>query len=63
MAVIVVQINGKLRAQFSAEIDASREALEAAARNLDKIKPYLEGKTVKKAVVVPKKLVNFVITE
>jgi leucyl-tRNA synthetase len=60
-ATIVVQINGKLRAQFSAAIDASQQALEAAARDLDKIRPHLEGKTIKKVVVVPKKLVNFVV--
>jgi leucyl-tRNA synthetase len=60
---IIVQINGKLRAQFPAAIDASREALEAAARDCEKVKPYIEGKTVKRVVVVPKKLVNFVVTE
>jgi leucyl-tRNA synthetase len=60
-ATIVVQINGKLRAQFNAAIDASQQALEAAARDLDKIRPHLEGKTIKKVVVVPKKLVNFVV--
>jgi leucyl-tRNA synthetase len=63
MVNIVVQINGKLRAQFPATIDASREALEAAARDCEKVKPYLEGKTVKKVIVVPKKLVNFVVAE
>ncbi|MGB7568273.1 MAG: leucine--tRNA ligase [Chitinivibrionales bacterium] len=57
---IVVQINGKLRAQFSAAIDASQQELESAARDLEKIKPLLEGKTIKKVIVVPKKLVNFV---
>ncbi len=58
---IVVQINGKLRAQFSAAIDASQQSLESAARDLEKIRPHLEGKRIKKVVVVPKKLVNFVV--
>jgi leucyl-tRNA synthetase len=59
--VIVVQVNGKLRAQFSANVNATAEELEAFARGSDKVKPHIEGKTVKKVVVVPKKLVNFVV--
>jgi leucyl-tRNA synthetase len=59
--VIVVQVNGKLRGQFSAPAGATAQELEASARESDKVKPYLSGKQVKKVVVVPKKLVNFVV--
>ena len=62
-AVIVVQVNGKLRGQFSAPVDATAPRLEAAARALEKVKPHLDGVTVKKVIVVPKKLVNFVVTQ
>jgi leucyl-tRNA synthetase len=59
--VIVVQVNGKLRGQFSAPAGATPQELEACARASDKVKPHLDGKTVKKVIVVPKKLVNFVV--
>jgi len=58
---IVVQVNGKLRAEFAASADSSQDALTETALNLDKVKPFLAGKTVKKVVVVPKKLVNIVV--
>jgi leucyl-tRNA synthetase len=58
---IVVQVNGKLRAEFSAPVDATQDSLREAAMALDKVKPHLFGKTVKKVVVVPKKLVNIVV--
>lgn len=60
-ATVVVQINGKLRARFSAPSDAKREELERSALELEKIKQLLEGKQPKKVVVVPGKLVNIVI--
>ncbi len=59
LATIVVQINGKVRAQFTAEINATEDAVrdagqEAAAR-------WLEGKQIRKAIFVANRLVNFVI--
>ena len=41
--------------------DIDKDALEAAARSDEKIKPLLDGKTIKKVIVVPGKLVNLVI--
>jgi leucyl-tRNA synthetase len=61
IVVIVVQVNGKLRGQFSAQVTATAQELEQAARENEKAKPFIEGKTVKKVIVVPKKLVNFVV--
>jgi leucyl-tRNA synthetase len=58
---VVIQVNGKLRGQFTAPVAASKEDLEAAARTNDKVQQHLEGKTIKKVIVVPKKLVNFVV--
>lgn len=58
---IVFLVNGKLRAKEELPVDMSKEALLEHAYNNDKIKQYIEGKTVVKEVVVPKKLVNIVI--
>jgi leucyl-tRNA synthetase len=56
-----VQVNGKLRDVIRVKTDASAAEIEAAARASDKVKPFLEGKTIRKVIVVPNKLVNFVI--
>ena len=58
---IPVQVNGKLRDVLKVAAEASREELEAAALASEKVKPYIEGKTVKKIIVVPKKLVNIAV--
>jgi leucyl-tRNA synthetase len=58
---IPVQVNGKLRAKVVVPAEATREQLEAAARSDEKIATHLAGKTVKKVVVVPGKLVSFVV--
>ena len=59
---IAVQVNGKLRATIAASPTATKDELEAAAKAVDKIQPFLEGKTMRRVVVVPKRLVNFVVT-
>ncbi|MEO6183798.1 MAG: class I tRNA ligase family protein, partial [Verrucomicrobiota bacterium] len=58
---IPVQVNGKLRDKLVIAADATQQQLEAAALASDKIKPFIEGKEIKKIVVVPKKLVNIVV--
>jgi leucyl-tRNA synthetase len=58
---IAVQVNGKLRGVIQVPADADNAALEAAARASEKIQPFLEGKTIKKVIVVPRKLVNIVV--
>jgi leucyl-tRNA synthetase len=58
---IPVQVNGKLRGRVVVPADADRDAIEAAARADERIAALLEGKTVRKVVVVPGKLVNFVV--
>ena len=54
---IPVQVNGKLRDVIRIRLDASPAEIEAAARASEKAKPFLDGKTVKKVIVVPRKLV------
>jgi leucyl-tRNA synthetase len=58
---VPVQINGKLRGLVRVPIDASREALETAARAEEKVQAALAGKTVVKVIVVSGKLINFVV--
>ena len=58
---IPVQLNGKLRGRVIVAAGARGTEIEQAARADPKIAVLLEGKTVKKVVVVPGKLVNFVV--
>ncbi len=57
---IVVQVNGKLRDKVTVALDATDAELEAAALANQKVQNALAGKSVRKVVVVPKKLVNIV---
>jgi leucyl-tRNA synthetase len=57
---IVVQVNGKVRAKLNVPADASKEQLEQIAMEDAKIKEQIEGKTVRKVIAVPGKLVNIV---
>ncbi len=58
---LVVQLNGKLVDRVPAPAEASREQLEEIARGSGKLAARLNGKQIVKAVVVPGKLVNFVV--
>jgi leucyl-tRNA synthetase len=58
---IPVQVNGKLRDVIKVPASADNAALEAAAKASEKVKPFLAGKTIKKVIVVPKKLVNIAV--
>jgi len=58
---VVLQVNGKLRDRMQAPAAASREDLEALARDRPRMQELLDGHEVAKVVVVPGKLVNFVV--
>ena len=58
---IVCQINGKVRAKLMLSKDASKDEIIAAAKENDNVKKYLEGATIVKEIVVPGKLVSFVV--
>ena len=58
---LVLQVNGKLRSRLQAPSDASREALEALALADENVQRFIEGKPVRKLIVVPGKLVNIVV--
>ncbi|MBH0231090.1 leucine--tRNA ligase [Halobacillus yeomjeoni] len=57
---IVVQVMGKVRAKMMVNKDASKEDLEKQALENENVQPWLEGKTVRKVIAVPGKLVNIV---
>ena len=57
---MVIQVNGKKRDMMTVAKDAAKEDIEAAAQALDNVKPFTEGLTVRKVIVVPGKLVNIV---
>ncbi len=58
---IPIQVSGKLRDRIVVNAEASQEEIERAALACGKVKPFLEGKTIKKIIIVPKKLVNIVV--
>jgi leucyl-tRNA synthetase len=58
---IPVQINGKLRDRVVVPADASEEDIKSAALATEGAQKYMEGKSPKKVIVVPKKLVNIVV--
>ncbi len=60
---MVIQVNGKLRSNIEVAIDSSKDELEKAALQNETVKKHLEGKTVKKIIIVPNKLINIVVGE
>jgi len=58
---LVVQVNGKLRDRIEAAAEADRDELLQLARGSEKVGRHLDGREVVKEVVVPGKLVNFVV--
>jgi leucyl-tRNA synthetase len=56
-----VQVMGKLRAEIQAPLAATEAEVRALAEANDNVKAAIAGKTVKKFVFVPKRLVNFVV--
>lgn len=58
---IAVQINGKFRGVFITSADSSEANLETMAMSLPAIQKFIEGKVIKKVIIVPNRLVNFLI--
>ncbi len=57
---IVIQINGKVKAKLMVPADAKKDLLEQIAMGDDKVKEQIDGKTIRKVIAVPGKLVNIV---
>ena len=52
--LIVVQVNGKVRSRFTADVDADDDALRQTALSDERVMKFIDGKPVKKVVVVKK---------
>jgi leucyl-tRNA synthetase len=55
-----VQVNGKFRDVIKVPVDADKAFIEAAAKAAEKVQPFIVGKTIKKVIIVPKKMVNLI---
>jgi len=62
MITVAVQVNGKMRGKVEVAAEASQEDVLAEARTLDNVARNLEGKTVRREIYVPGRLVNFVVS-
>ncbi len=58
---VAVQVNGKLRATVMLPKDADKETAISTAKADERVKPFIEGKTVIKEISVPNKIVNIVV--
>ncbi len=58
---MVVQVNGKVRGKIVVDDSVTEEEMKEKAKEIDNVKNYLEGHEIIKEIVVPKKLVSFVI--
>lgn len=57
----MVQVNGKLRGQLNAHKTTDRETLQALTLELETVKRFTDGNSIKKFIVVPNKLINIVL--
>ncbi|MDP2688608.1 MAG: leucine--tRNA ligase, partial [Deltaproteobacteria bacterium] len=58
---LVIQINGKVRSKIAAPVDSSEEAVRELVMNDEKAQEWMKGKTLKKFIYVPNKIVNVVV--
>jgi leucyl-tRNA synthetase len=56
-----VQVNGKFRDVIKVAVDADHATIEALAKASEKAQPFLAGKSIKKVIIVPKKMINLIV--
>jgi leucyl-tRNA synthetase len=56
-----VQVNGKFRDVIKVPVDADNATIEAAAKASEKVQQFMAGKTIKKVIIVPKRMVNIAV--
>jgi leucyl-tRNA synthetase len=56
-----VCINGKKRSEITLPVGSSNEVIEQSAKDLPEIIKWIEGKPIRKVIIVPEKMVNLVI--
>lgn len=57
-----VSFNGKMRFKLEMPVDAANNVIEEAVKNHESAQKWLEGKTVRKIIIVPKKIINVVVS-
>ena len=60
MITLAVQVNGKLRGALEIAPDLGQEEIETQALALENVQRALEGRNVKKIIIIPKRVVNIV---
>ncbi|MBV1873308.1 MAG: class I tRNA ligase family protein, partial [Gammaproteobacteria bacterium] len=60
---LAVQVNGKLRSNIEVEVDADKDSIQTAALANENVQRFTEGKTIRKVIVVPGRLINIVVTD
>jgi leucyl-tRNA synthetase len=60
--LIIVQVNGKKRGEITVPADASEDQIKAAAQANPNVEKFLEGKTIRKMILVPGRLLNVVVS-
>ena len=60
-ALVVIQVNGKLRSKFTVPAGTDEETMKSIALADEKLLPFIEGKQVRKVICIPGKLVNIVV--
>ena len=58
---MIVQVNGKVRARIEMPKDADKETAQAKALANEHVQKFIEGKEIKKVIVVPNHIVNIVV--
>ena len=61
MVILPVQVNGKKRADVTVGREASQDEIRRATLALDPVRRAMEGRPVKKFIVVPQRIVNVVV--
>jgi leucyl-tRNA synthetase len=59
--LIVIQVNGKLRSRFTIDASADDETIKNRALSDERVQKFIEGQSIRKTIVVKKKLVNIVV--
>lgn len=58
---IVVQVNGKLRDKIDVAVDTPEGEIKELAKAMERVRPHIEGKAIKKEIYIPGKLINIVV--
>lgn len=59
---VICQVNGKLRGKVEAPPDATEETVIELARQQENVEKFIQGKTIRKIIYVPNKIINFVVS-